>query len=148
MNPVEAGLARVLIGFREVSFLAAGGGWDELRLLARQGWPEWRYRLFQAGVKVTASPHGSGWVSWSLLRAIVPAGLSAERARRVNALARIDWTDPRHLPERLERAGLPADAEPAEIRAAKDAIAAEVVEAGIVATSGVQLELFSDGGAA
>jgi hypothetical protein len=147
VSPLEAGIARELVDFGHIGFLAAGGDWDELRWWTQAGWPHWRYRIFKSGVKVTASPHGSGWVPWSRLQAIVTAGLSEQRSRRALALARIDWTDPRHLPDRLRKAGLAPDAEPSEVREAKDAVVREVLDAGIATTGGLQLDLFGGGAA-
>jgi hypothetical protein len=147
VSPLDAGTARQVIEFRHLAFLSAGGDWDELTYSLSGRSLGWRYRILKSGVKVETSPHGSGRVPWPKLRGIVAAGLTPERSKRVLALARFEWTDwDKVTPDRLRRAGLRTDAEPRDVRSAIDAVTVEVIEAGIAATGGVQLDLF--GGAA
>lgn len=144
VDPLAAAVARCLLDLDHLAFLSDGGSWDELRFPLGRGGRAWTYRLRRTGVHVEASPAGSGRVPWSELTAIAEAGLTPERAKRVRALARLGWEKP--TPALLRRAGLDPQATASDVRQASRAVTREVVDAGIAAVGGEQLDLF--GGAA
>jgi hypothetical protein len=139
VNPLTAAVARQVLGLEQLAFLAEGGTWGKLPVPYSTGSRAWRYRTTRDGIDVKASPAGPGLVRWSELRKVVVAGLTPERATRVRGLASLERDPSNALAAR--RCGLPVGLPHPELIAAGQALAAEVVDAGL-AVAGEQLALF------
>lgn len=133
MTPLVAYVARNLVGFGDVTIIAAGG---TARDLYGHSWKRrhrddtWAYRTDARAMTVEESPAGPGRVTWGQLAEVIAVGLTPELRARVAAVTAADLARA-GKPSRFGRRRLPHVGGPLDVMVARRAVTLDVVNAGL-----------------
>lgn len=146
MSPLTACVARNLVGFGDVSIIAAGGTAADLygrSWKRRHRNDQWAYTTDARAMTVESSPVGPGRVTWADLADLIAAGLTPERRARVAGVVDTDLSRAGR-PSRLGRRRAPHLGGTPEQMIRRRAVTVEVIEAGIAAIGIYEPSTFDD----
>jgi hypothetical protein len=146
MSPLTACVGRNLVGFGDVSIIAAGGTAVDLygrSSKRRHRNDQWAYTADARAMTVEYSPVGPGRVTWADLTDLITAGLTPERRARVAAVVDADLSRAGR-PIRLGRRRAAHLGGTPEQMIRRRAVTVEVIEAGIAAIGIYEQPSFDD----